>query len=416
MSLLDLFRPKWKRSDPAVRKAAVAEIDDVAILVKVAVDDLDEDVRLAAVARIDDPAALAEVFRNSFTEGVRAAALDGITDPELLATAAKSLYDRVRLKAAGKLTDQAVLADLAGNDKCAAVREAALARVTDEQLRREVRKREPHAVVRELAEKANDRLEQARIQALADATVSQVTGIQLPQRAGVNPMKLVRSTRKAWDAWRQDYPHRIDLSGAELEGLPLFGFDFSGVNLSQACFREAVVYDCVADEATDLSGATFEGANVVEAGQAFLDRMSDAQKQQAGLMKSGTAKCDICRTPVADGEGYVLTTRQVVTTADYWAIALEAIRESPDQFQPYLQRQCRQTTGWLTCGPCIETFPEADRSLAREHAEAYWEKGGDGSYAPPGGEAVDPADALPAASAAWETLTGSAAPEADIEP
>lgn len=429
MSLLDLFRPKWKRSNPETRKAAAAEIDDVAILVKMVEDDPDESVRLAAVARIDDQAALAEIARENYCARVRGAAVERLTDDATLAEIARSeddwmdVVDRkegletVRITATQRLSDEAILADIARTNSSPAVRRAATARITDEALLANVRKREPILLIEDMAREMKERINDATIGEAARQFVAAQAGIQMSRRAkSVEPQDMARDNRRAWSDWRASYPLPIDLSGADLKETPLFGLDLSGVDLAGACLDKAVIFDCLADEDTDLTGASFRGANVVKAGQAFLERMSDIQKRQAGLLKSGEAKCDICRSPVADGEGYVLTTRQVVTATAYWAIALQAIGEAPDQFEPYLRRQCRQDTGWLTCGSCVDTFPEADRSLARKHAQAYWERGGEGSYAPPGGEGVDPADALPAAAAAWESLTASAAPETDIAP
>jgi len=426
MSLLDLFRPKWKRSNPDTRKAAIAEIDDQAILVKMVDDDPDEVVRLMALKRVDDQAELARIAADNYCMKVRVAAVKRLSDDAALIQIVRTEEDfvvdtkgleAVRVAAAERIDDQEGLADIAKTNASRAVRRAAAGRITDEALLAEVRQGEPFRLIKDLAREMEERIHDATIGESMRQFVAAQAGIEMPRRAkSVEPQDMARDNRKAWNEWRASYPLPVDLSGADLKKTPLFGLNLSAANLAGACLDHTVVYKCLADEATDLTGATFRGANVVEAGQAFLERMSDLQKRQAGLMKGDEAKCDICRSPAANGEGYVLTTRQVVTTTGYWAIALKAIRKAPEQFEPYLERQCRQTTGWLTCGSCIDTFPDVDRSLARKHAQAYWKRGGDGSYAPPGGEAVDPHDARAAAAAAWKALTGSDAPETGLAP
>jgi len=57
MSLLDSLssKPRWQHARPDVRRAAVEELDDVAILYELAVNDDDAEVRTAALSRIPDP-------------------------------------------------------------------------------------------------------------------------------------------------------------------------------------------------------------------------------------------------------------------------------------------------------------------------------------------------------------------------
>jgi hypothetical protein len=62
MSIADLFRPKWKNSDPAIRIAAVAGVIDQSILAGIAKTDKDSGVRRTAVAQIGDDLAVARDF------------------------------------------------------------------------------------------------------------------------------------------------------------------------------------------------------------------------------------------------------------------------------------------------------------------------------------------------------------------
>lgn len=51
MGLWDLFRPKWRRSNWHVRKAAVGKVTDQVLLARIALEDEDKDVRRAAKTR-----------------------------------------------------------------------------------------------------------------------------------------------------------------------------------------------------------------------------------------------------------------------------------------------------------------------------------------------------------------------------
>jgi hypothetical protein len=79
MGILERLRPapKWKHADPAVRASAVYELgpDDGEALRSLAREDAEPRVRRAAVARLDDVAVLGEVARTDPEEDVRAEAV-----------------------------------------------------------------------------------------------------------------------------------------------------------------------------------------------------------------------------------------------------------------------------------------------------------------------------------------------------
>jgi hypothetical protein len=80
MSLLDPFsKPRWQHPKAEVRLAAVAELDDKAILLEIAQADEDPAVRSRAMARIDDSAALDRLIDEppaGFSDGLRQQARD----------------------------------------------------------------------------------------------------------------------------------------------------------------------------------------------------------------------------------------------------------------------------------------------------------------------------------------------------
>ena len=105
MGLFDFFRPKWKHSNPDVRIAAARETGDIEILQKLATVDRDWFVRHRVFDEIRD--------RKLGTDGVYGH------------LAKNSVDEEIRRKAVKKLKDEALLADIAKNDKFRYVRDAA---------------------------------------------------------------------------------------------------------------------------------------------------------------------------------------------------------------------------------------------------------------------------------------------------
>jgi len=115
MGLFDLFRPKWKHSDPDARVAAANEATDENILIEMAAKDREWFVRHHAF----------DVLRSrSCGQHVYAHLARHAGDEE------------VRRKAIKKLTDQAVLQEVATGDKYRYIRDAAEHRL--EELRENV--------------------------------------------------------------------------------------------------------------------------------------------------------------------------------------------------------------------------------------------------------------------------------------
>jgi hypothetical protein len=80
MTLMDLFRPRWRHSDAKVRLAAVSKATSQKILDRVARSDPDDEVRLGAVRKLVNPATLAEIAKTDNTSQVRLAALEVCVD------------------------------------------------------------------------------------------------------------------------------------------------------------------------------------------------------------------------------------------------------------------------------------------------------------------------------------------------
>jgi len=123
--------------------------------------------------------------------------------------------------------------------------------------------------------------------------------------------------------------------------------------------------------------------------------------------------CDTCgkRTGMTKGKGYVLTTRQVIISPDYWEGTFRAwLAATPmrgaELFDTLLARQCSQSTGWTVCDECIGKFPHVDRGMARAYADQFWQDQ-DGDYSPPGGGSVDVDVARESAVEGWRRSGGS---------
>ena len=141
MGILDLFRPRWKNSDPAVRADAVRGLydEDVAILKKVAIGDSDSAVQRLAVKRLADPFALKAV----------ADAVDGAVGgvarrkaEELFGSDAMADIPPPEAKAAlEQLSGRAALIQVACKATLASVRAGAVAKLKDDPAKAEVVKK-----------------------------------------------------------------------------------------------------------------------------------------------------------------------------------------------------------------------------------------------------------------------------------
>ena len=133
MALLDIFRPKWKRSNAAVRLAAVDDLNDQEILGKIAQTDGDSRVKCAAVRKLTDQRALSAILRTDSDSAVRKAAIETLTDETVLAEVATTDNSAdIRKFTTEHLTDPAVLAQVVMTDIDGFVRQAAVERLSDQ--------------------------------------------------------------------------------------------------------------------------------------------------------------------------------------------------------------------------------------------------------------------------------------------
>ena len=160
MGFLDLFRPKWRHSDPDVRLYAVKEISTPDVLASVARVDPSEKVRAEAAGKIEDQAVLIEIATKDTSEWVRRAAVEGIDDQVVLAgIVTGDEYWTVRSDIAKRLDDQELLKRIAREDASEWVRCSAAGRINDQEFLASLA-RDPKRMV---AEVAIERITKARL-------------------------------------------------------------------------------------------------------------------------------------------------------------------------------------------------------------------------------------------------------------
>ncbi|HYC00142.1 MAG TPA: DUF349 domain-containing protein [Candidatus Limnocylindrales bacterium] len=128
MGIFDRLKPqpRWKHPDAAVRRTAIADLDDAVELATLAEHDPDAEVRAAAVAKVADPVVLGRVGASDADAGVRDAAAE-----RLLALALDAANPEAAT-AAGLLPDLRRVSVIAKSAAADDVRAVALARLTDE--------------------------------------------------------------------------------------------------------------------------------------------------------------------------------------------------------------------------------------------------------------------------------------------
>jgi len=114
MGIFDFLKPKWKHSNPEVRRASVEKIEDQQILYGLGVNDPDYSVRRAAIERLSDPHRLkAVVCGYGRDEDLHELAWNKLTDQsvlaEIVATAPLGGREDLWKRALGKITDQSVI-------------------------------------------------------------------------------------------------------------------------------------------------------------------------------------------------------------------------------------------------------------------------------------------------------------------
>lgn len=159
MGFLDLFRPKWKHSDPNVRLEAIKDLsseDDLPRLMQVARHDRDVRVRRIAVKKIDDPDLLIEVAQAEPDEDLRRDAVDKAAELMLSAVlqadgAGEAAAAIAKLKSGDATRDERLLCDVVCRARLSEARHMAFERLHEPRSYADVARRCPDAALRTTA-------------------------------------------------------------------------------------------------------------------------------------------------------------------------------------------------------------------------------------------------------------------------
>jgi hypothetical protein len=158
MGLTDLFKPKWKHSNVAVRTAAVKGLsaDDLATLVQIVKNDSDESVRRLALRKIGSAEVLSELAEQNLDGELRDVALERasslwlndalsddadaarsalkriVTESAIAEVAKRSGHAELRFQALKKLSDARTIAEVARQAKDDETKLAAVAAIDDD--------------------------------------------------------------------------------------------------------------------------------------------------------------------------------------------------------------------------------------------------------------------------------------------
>jgi hypothetical protein len=133
--------------------------------------------------------------------------------------------------------------------------------------------------------------------------------------------------------------------------------------------------------------------------------LPDTESRTSSVQEnSPPGKCDVCGSHIEQGRGYLLTTRQVVSSQGYWSqvfskagLRFDSNSGNPQQNVNVVHQKADiifQTIGssspWMTCESCIGLF-DVNRDEARHNTGRWYQTGGKST--PPGSGAVSFSDA-----------------------
>ncbi|GAA0680968.1 hypothetical protein GCM10009104_01820 [Marinobacterium maritimum] len=227
----NLFKPKWRHSNPEVRVSAVSKLcpdqpEQAGILCQLALSDSNRQVRLQAVRRLTDTDSLLTVLRQSDDAEIREQAgirvsecLSGSEDSNSLCQLLELINDdsartqiiintnaQLETQMLNSINDESVLLQIALHARLANIRKEAAQRIEDaellEQVQRASRGRDK-AVHRISRDKLNSLREQSRLQAEASLRRQQLL-TQLHQLATTEDIQFLQARAQAlYQEWQQ---------------------------------------------------------------------------------------------------------------------------------------------------------------------------------------------------------------------
>ena len=195
MGFLDLFRPKWKHSDPNIRLEAIKDLsadDDLPRLVQVARHDRDVRIRRIAIKKIDDPDLLLEVAQAEPDEDLRRDAIEKAAERmlsvALQADGAAEAADAIaRIKTGDAARDERTLTEIVCRARLSEARHLAFERLREPRSFAEVVRRGSDS---DLRSSAIDKLRDE--EQLADLLMANLTK-ELPKELSLRALDRVKS-------------------------------------------------------------------------------------------------------------------------------------------------------------------------------------------------------------------------------
>ena len=215
MDILDYLRPRWRRSDPEVRAAAVREMGahDQARLETIARSDPNARIRRIAIKKLEDPESLDKLAQGEMDEDLRAFATERAR--EIRASVASSDRALAECEAAlACLSDERSLATIAMTAAHETIRHAALARTTGDRVLRDVVRNAADPLIRRAA---LARIEDPKIlQSIAVAEGQTDLALQALERiTDATMLRAVADSRTAPKSVRQRARTRLAASAGE---------------------------------------------------------------------------------------------------------------------------------------------------------------------------------------------------------
>lgn len=120
--------------------------------------------------------------------------------------------------------------------------------------------------------------------------------------------------------------------------------------------------------------------------------------------------CDVCSKEIQSGDGYVLSTTQVVTNPRYWEFyfrqvypqQMDAVGQKGERLLALVFRRAADNTGWALCGSCVRMF-SVNRRKARDYY-MIWEMT---RQLPSSFGTADSHRAIKAAEKGWKRVFGT---------
>ena len=122
---------------------------------------------------------------------------------------------------------------------------------------------------------------------------------------------------------------------------------------------------------------------LADQGQAFTATSTELLLQhyspKPAVENTNTGVCDICSKRLSQGEGYLLTTSEVVTSVEYWKRTLQMnpifprLKFEKEKFLEVTQSAsstCASDTPWMVCETCISCF-DVNRVKVQEAARSW---------------------------------------------